>query len=365
MPNTPQPHPPRDDLYRDARVSATILHERPQPFYVVEPVNQAARGTILFIHGLSEHALRFLRWSRTLAEQGYRCVTFHLAGHGTTPEEIGRVNWLAEAYLSLPTEDLLDRIARAHGSERAFLHENRRANTRRMAVTKMHHHIAQACHIARTLHRIYNDETLGAFYLGGHSLGGLLAAETGWELWRQGPIKPRGVMLFSPAMRAVAPPQHGRIGRTLVDLSWATRRHTLLAPLGWILHAPMAMNFRLRTGWAHQYVSDIEAEQMLHARDPLILDRITAGYLNRIEGQMARTMRHASSYPCHVIAFCCSEDPVVLTRGTEQFMAQASNSRANPQIACHVYPNHYAHSPLHASIHDDVMRKLTEWLSRH
>jgi alpha-beta hydrolase superfamily lysophospholipase len=347
-------------LYDDGRTRIGYRALDPQPVYIAEPVDRPVRRTMIFVHGISEHALRFLPFARQMALRGLRVVLFNLHAHGVGAADAGHAHWLARAYLTQEPEHIIHTIQTRDAGLRRELMRVQRENVRRMARTTMEEHLVQIEEVVRALSR---DADPGApLLLAGHSLGGLIAAEGACRLAQRGPMQPQGLVLLCPALRPAAPPFLGAPARWLVDLSWSSRHNRWLAPIGMAMRAIPAVNIRLRCGWASRYISDIPAHQQLHMADPLILRCITSGYLIRIEALMASVQQRARSFPCDALTFASANDPVISTAGTRTFAQALQTCRDPDRCPLTVYDDFFAHSPVHSSRLDDVLHRMEAWL---
>lgn len=57
---------------------------------------QAARGVVLIVHGMAEHATRYVRLAEALTGVGYEVVAPDLRGHGRTASSPGELGFFAE-----------------------------------------------------------------------------------------------------------------------------------------------------------------------------------------------------------------------------------------------------------------------------
>ena len=77
------------------------------------------RGTVLVVHGLGEHAGRYVKLAMHLTKQGFDCVTYDLRGHGKSEGRRGAVR-RADDHLDDLTL-VMDVVRRAHPQNRFFL----------------------------------------------------------------------------------------------------------------------------------------------------------------------------------------------------------------------------------------------------
>ncbi len=77
------------------------------------------RGTVLVVHGLGEHAGRYVKLAMHLTKQGFDCVTYDLRGHGKSEGRRGAIR-RADDHLDDLTL-VMDAVRRAHPQNRLFL----------------------------------------------------------------------------------------------------------------------------------------------------------------------------------------------------------------------------------------------------
>jgi len=77
------------------------------------------RGTILVVHGLGEHAGRYVKLAMHLAKQGFDCVTYDLRGHGKSEGRRGAIRHADDRLDDLSL--VIDAVRRAHPQNRLFL----------------------------------------------------------------------------------------------------------------------------------------------------------------------------------------------------------------------------------------------------
>ncbi len=77
------------------------------------------RGTILVVHGLGEHAGRYVKVAMHLTKQGFDCVTYDLRGHGKSEGRRGAIRRPDDHLDDLTL--VIDAVRRAHPQNRLFL----------------------------------------------------------------------------------------------------------------------------------------------------------------------------------------------------------------------------------------------------
>lgn len=320
------------------------------------------KATIVFTHGVCEHALRALPLAIQLAHQGFRTVLFDVLGHGAPPPEAAHFDWLIDAYAA-PAEQTLDAI-RAHAGDLdpsllKRLHHERWLQLRGLRLEQCFDQLdalleALPAHLTATTATQHPETPI---FLAGHSLGGLIATCTAARRERTAtsatPVA--GVVLINPALR---PKGHG-IEAPVVAASWGARRGTLLAPLRPLVAALARVGPSANVRWASAFVSDVVPEQQIHAEDPLILKRLPLPFLREIERWMSWAQDHADDYPLPVLLHAAEEDPIVDTRGSESFM-RAAPTETN---ALHLFPG-FAHDLSRASAGLTLQERTVAWLTQ-
>ncbi|MFT3663635.1 lysophospholipase [Piscinibacter sp.] len=223
------------------------------------PAAGAARGTVLLVHGLGEHAGRYEHLAARLAAQGWRVVGYDQRGHGASPGARG----------ALPDgEALLRDLAAVIDAVRA--------------------------------------ERPGPLVLLGHSMGGLVAARfvaeglrTPAAAWSR-PVD--ALVLSSPALAA--------------DTSAGQK--LLLATLGGI--APnLAVNNGLKPAWISRDAAVVAA----YVADARVHDRITPRLARFILDGGALVRRLAPLWRVPTLLLWAGADRCVAPRGSAEFAAAA------------------------------------------
>lgn len=223
------------------------------------PAAGTARGTLLIVHGLGEHAGRYEALAARLAAQGWNVVSYDQRGHGASPGARG----------AIPDDDALLRdLAAVIDSLRA--------------------------------------ERPGPLVLLGHSMGGLVAARFVAEGLRAPPApwyRPvDALVLSSPALAA--------------DTSAAQK--LLLATLGGI--APnLAVNNGLRPEWISRDAAVVAA----YVADARVHDRITPRLARFILDNGALVRRLAPLWRVPTLLLWAGADRCVAPRGSAEFAAAA------------------------------------------
>lgn len=338
---------------------AVHVYHKPldQPVYVVDPVGTHT-ATIIWLHGLLEHAYRFLPHAISWAKQGYQVILLHLKGHGIEPHEFSDIQWLAEGYLkSHDSAGLCEYISRRADADPTYFVALAQRNYGRLCKLTMADHLKQVHMVVENLANITIEKN--PLFIGGHSLGGLIAAEAAAQLAADGPVTPAGVILLNPALRPSGP----GLARLPIELSWWGRCSVAAVPISAPFWGLMKCGVSFNTAWGSRWVSDIKAEQALHAADPLIGRRVPAAYLTQIQKQMAATLRRAADYPVDLILFSSRKDHIVHGRRAARFGAKVAEQRGeSTQVA--MFTDTYAHELLRSTKRKEVSQRLYAWLAK-
>jgi alpha-beta hydrolase superfamily lysophospholipase len=350
-----------EDTAEQYRVYRKCLH---QPVYAVEPTDAQPRATILFLHGLCEHAYRHFPLGVEWATHGYQTLLINLAGHGVIPADEEKVRWLIKCYAE-GTEParMVDIIRSRPQTSLAYAQQIRAYNYRLLCGTRMADHDIQIDTIIRELALpLGQGKTPVPFFLGGHSLGGLLATEACRRLARYGSAIPDGVILVNPAFRPLPPPSASQLERGVMSLSLAAKSNRLLRPAGWVLNTFARLDFRVETTWSSEWISDIPPENELHRVDPLILRSVPSGYLTAIAERMAATVKHAAAFPAPVIAFVAQRDRVVDSGGATAFNRALCSGAEEIDHRIKSFSASASHDLSRSSERATVLQELYEWL---
>lgn len=333
------------------------------PHYVLEGSSPPKSAAVL-VHGLCEHAFRFFPLALLLVQRGIRVYLAHLAGHGAPPGEEGSFHWLARESLRLDAEQLCHRFANLSAEERAGAEGACRVHYRRLRGLRVETQLQQV----ERLVDLAKQASVGPVLLGGHSLGGLIAAEVGARVGARETTVPGeealvGVMLFNPALQPTAEPDAGFFRRLIIDWNWRSHSSRVLAPVGGVFRAVGRLGFPIDCAWASRWFADVPLEQALHAADPLIQTRVPSSYLVDVESQMDRTGCRAGTYPVPVFLQVSADDKIVDARGAIRFGSALRQAAVGAQCEVNVWADFYAHDPLRSTRTSAVEASLQSWLS--
>lgn len=336
---------------------------RSERIYAVEPPGRAAAANILFSHGLTDHAARHLPTARWLASAGYRVVLFDLKGHGGQGQPVDDSWRIKEAYASREPARPVATELRGLRSEPAF---SEAFKTRRFSVlkrTRMRDHLAQLEGIAGQLVASRRCEGGLPLVLMGHSVGGLLCAESAWR-WRRRPLPDlRGVVLLNPALRPRARPGSA-LERAFVDAFWELRRSPVWFFPAWMPRAGLKrlleLDLPLDTTWGNPWLSDQADEVALYDRDPLTPLAVPSGYANSIETQMVATDRRTSPFPVDVLIALPGRDGITSVDGGLDFARRVPAA----QLSLVRFGEVCAHDMMRSKARAAVRETVDSWIKR-
>ncbi|HJV62673.1 MAG TPA: lysophospholipase [Albitalea sp.] len=223
------------------------------------PVAAPARGTVLIVHGLGEHIMRYAHVARHLNSLGWHVVGYDHRGHGRSGGAKGRLN---------DSDDLLRDLAAMIDAARA----------------------------ARP----------GTLVLLGHSLGGLIAARFVAEglaaqpaSWHR-PVD--ALVLSSPAL----------------DPGMNAVQKAMLAIAG-----PLAPNLAVNNGLKPAWISRDAGVVQAYKDDPLVHDRITPKLVRFIVDGGALALQRAPKWKLPTLLLYAGSDRCVAPRGSAAFAKAA------------------------------------------
>lgn len=226
------------------------------------PAAADARGTVLIVHGLGEHAGRYAHVAAHLVDGGHHVVAYDHRGHGDSDGPRGRLHH---------PDDLLRDLARVIDAVRAA-HP-------------------------------------GPLVLLGHSMGGLIAARFVAEAF----AAPRAewsrpvdaLVLSSPAL----------------DIGLGGAQKALLAVLGRV-----APNFAIGNGLEPEWVSRDPAVVAAYIDDPLVHDRVSAKLVRFMADAGAFVRAHAAQWRVPTLLVYAGADRCVVPAGSAAFAKAAPAS---------------------------------------
>lgn len=341
-------------IHEDAHVSVVAIRETPVR-YEVTPNGAPPKARCVFVHGLCEHGFRIFPLARRLAAFGVATTSFHLLGHGAPPGREEEFEWLGRAYAAEgEAAETLQRLEQSSEERLGAVRGAVEANLRTLRSQSVEDQLNQ---VRSVLNRVADLDPDLPLFLAGHSLGGLLACESGWRFGTEQPSRLAGVLLSSPALRPIPPPAAGWATRSALRASWGSRSSPWGRPFGALLRAFARLGPRVDCSWASAVFSDETPENDLHAGDPLLAGAVPAPYLVRIEDQMWRTHGRAESYPVSVLLIAGSEDRIVAFDGCQRFAQALPTERVMTW-----FPGQQAaHDLARSSMRERFWREVVAW----
>lgn len=249
-----------------------------------------ARAIVAIVHGLGAHSGLFSNALHYLIAQGYAVYAFDLRGHGRSPGQRGHINTWAEF-----REDLS-----------AFL-------------------------------QLIREQEPGCpCFLGGHSLGGVIALDYALR----SPEGLQGVMVIAPALGKVGvPPLKITLGQ-LLSRVWP--------------------RFSLRLGLDRTASSRDASVVSAYAQDPLRHERGSARLATEFLKTVDWIQNHVTHLRIPLLVLHGSADRVALPEGSRAFCQQVTF----PDKSCYEYPGGY--HDLHVDTnYQTVLTDLGNWLEQH
>ena len=250
---------------------------------------------LLFLHGLCEHSARSLPLAKALVKEGVNVYLPEHRGHGTRALS-GDYQWINELYLSDQSSGAIAKTLRQKHSK-AELKQLRIQFTRACKSLCMGDHLLELREHYFKIKAEFPDLPI---YLGGFSLGGLLATALSLDLEESGEDVQK-LLLVSPAFMATGAPivpsnkfKHAiqEAGKHVVSLihQWRSHESHLMTST---LRQIKKLNLNVHTDAAASLASDLREEQELFKYDPLVSDRVPIAYLSEIQQLMVETQKKA------------------------------------------------------------------------
>jgi alpha-beta hydrolase superfamily lysophospholipase len=333
-----------------------VLGER---IVTVSPKTGSPRANLLFVHGLGDHPARHLATARWLAARGYRTFLFDLVAHGSQAHAWDRSRWVYEAYASSgATAELIGTFREAHRTRAPEMRALATAQYARLARTHVDDHLAQVTKLIRYVQWVDGRTPL---FLGGHSMGALLAVEAAWRLRRTGRNRQSiaGVLMIAPALR----PQgnaDSALSQLVVDGVWTLRR----APVSLVrsvFKIALDLNLSVDTSWGSKWLSDLPEEVQLFTADPLVPHRLPTRYASSIESLMVSTRRRGERFPFEGLMVVPARDGITSREAGIRFAERANAGSAKPRVRL-VRLGVTAHDVLRSSARSTARTAIGDWL---
>ena len=249
------------------------------------------KAMLAFSHGQAEHSGRYAHLGAALAEAGYGLYMADLRGHGKSPGQRGHImSW----------DD--------YRRDFAAIREGAR-----------------------------NTATDAKQFMGGHSLGGLIALDAALG----NPPDCAGVIASAPALRLafVPPVWKVALGRMLANLV-----------------PDLTMSNELDASGLSHDVTVVQA----YMNDPLVHGKVTARFFTEFTKAQAHTLQHAEDVRLPLLILHGSADPLIDPAGSREFYERA----ASADKTLKVYEGLY-HEAFNEPQKEQVIADLIGWLDAH
>lgn len=341
-----------------ASVDVSFREHLGERICIVEPSDRAPSAQILFVHGLSDHLGRQLRFARWLAGQGYRAVSFELRAHGGQPAPWADSRWVYEAYAATESpRDTMERLANAPQEDRERARDLALRQYEALQRTRVEDHLVQ---LGRTLDLTRQLDPNLPVVLIGHSMGALLSVEAAWRWSRRPESNLRGIVLLSPALKPQARPGNP-LESLLVEAVWGQRR----APFAWTratVKAALDLNVGVDTTWGNRWISDLADEVALFDLDPLIPRRLPTRYASTIESLMVSTERRGYALPLPGLVLLPETDGITSVSAGLQFARSVQAAVGRDRLRVVQLAGLRAHDLVRSSARGRALSAIGHWL---
>lgn len=218
-----------------------------------------ARGTVLIVHGLGEHTMRYQHVARHLNERGWSVVGYDHRGHGRSGGAKGVLN---------QADDLVRDLA-------AVIDDVRARHT-------------------------------GPLVLLGHSLGGLIAAR-----------------FVAEGCNATPAPWHRPVDALVLSSPALDPGMNAAQKLTLAIAGPLAPNLAVNNGLKPAWISRDPAVVQAYQADPLVHDRVTPRLVRFILDGGAFALQQAPRWKVPTLLMWAGSDRCVAPRGSAAFAAAA------------------------------------------
>ena len=276
---------------------------------------------LLFLHGLCEHSARCLPLAKALVEEGVSVYLPEHRGHGTRALS-GDYQWINDLYLSDQSSADVAKILRKK-------HSKSELKSLRLQFTLACKSLCMGDHLTELREHYFQlkaDFPDLPIYIGGFSLGGLLATALSLDLEESGE-EVQKLLLVSPAFMATGAPivpsntfKHAiqKAGKQMVSLihQWRSQENNLMAST---LKQIKKLNLNVHTDAAASLASDLCEEQELFKYDPLVSDRVPLAYLSEIQQLMVETQKKVLTSRVETWLTYAEQDGIINPEGCAYF----------------------------------------------
>jgi alpha-beta hydrolase superfamily lysophospholipase len=328
---------------------------------VIEPEGAAARASVFFVHGLAENCCRHIQFAVELAKNGYQVILFDLPGHGWGSADARDLIWLAQGYIAVDEPQdmavfLKIYTAQYHAAAESVMRQNYQ-KLKRLSMEDNLQFIRNVIDFYR--HGGASEQ----YFIAGHSMGGLLAAETARRIAIQGDDALKGALLFSPAIRPVNPPHSSGFIRFLENAAWRMKPCRGMCRFLTVLTRLSGVKTDIR--WSFRHLSDLEFEPEVQVADPLLRKDLPAAYLMSIYELMQDLRRNSDSYPVDIAVFAALDDKLINGPEAVNFGKKVQRYRGEKHNMVFEYPDFWPHELLRSSKKAEITSHVLDFLKQH
>ena len=334
--------------------------------FVFSP-SESEKASILILHGICEHSLRYSYLIKYLNNCGFTCAAVDHPGHGKQIEGSSDFARQLESYER--TEDknlLLSSLKEAtENSKKNFqTHFHKCSET-----LKLSEIIEFQKEFLSYLYEegIFKKGT--PLFLLGQSMGGLIAAHLSFAIDKSNyPFS--GTVFLSPAFRPIATQQPGfinniyyKIEETFLNKCWDACMGKSPIFSNIILKLALTINPPIDSGRAGDAISDIELVNDIFKNDPLVGKNISLRFLHSVLISMTQVMQKAGDFSKPYLLLYGSEDQIVNSKGSKEFhdlSQQSSKKFADSKAVC--YENYFPHELYNSKKENEVMQIIADWI---
>ncbi|AQQ70006.1 2-succinyl-6-hydroxy-2,4-cyclohexadiene-1-carboxylate synthase [Limihaloglobus sulfuriphilus] len=328
---------------------------------VIEPEGAAAKASVFFIHGLAENCCRHIQFAVELAKNGYQAVLFDLPGHGWDSGDARDLLWLAQGCIAVDEPQDLAVFLKIYAAQyRAAAESVMRQNYQKLKRLSMEDNLQFVRNIIESHRQGGADQP---YFIAGHSMGGLLAAETARRIAIQGDDALKGVLLLSPAIRAVNPPHSSGFTRFIENAAWKMKPCRGMCRFLTVLTRLSRVKMDIR--WSFSHLSDLEFEPDVQAADPLLRKDLPAAYLLAIYELMQDFRKYSDSYPRDIALFAALDDKLVNGQEAADFGKKVQKNRGEKVNMVFQYPDFWPHELLRSSKKAEITSHVLDFLRQH
>ena len=297
--------------------------------FVFSP-SESEKASILILHGICEHSLRYSYFINYLNNFGFSCAAIDHPGHGKQLPGANKFEKQCLSYLEREERQILLSSLKdsPQDSKQNFQnHFHKYSETMKLS---------EIIEFQKGfLNYLYDQKLLTKnkpLILLGQSMGGLIAAKLSMEI-DEADFPFTGTVFLSPAFRPIATHQSGFINGILHKIEQAFLNKCWDSCLGkspifskTILRAALTANPPVDSGRAGDAISDIALVNEIFKNDPLIGKNISLRFLYSVLKSMTETMQQADVFPKPFLLLYGSDDRIVNSEGSKEFYERNQQS---------------------------------------